>query len=48
MKVILEILICPRDLDWYQFPILTQDVFVEGNLANIYKMIPIDISLNLA
>ena len=33
------------DLDWFECPILTQDVFVEANLANILKITLINISI---
>jgi len=33
-------------MKWYKSPISTHDVFLEGNMSNISKTIPINISRN--
>ena len=33
-----------RETDWYRSPFATHDVYAEGNMANISKTIPINIS----
>jgi hypothetical protein len=35
------------DVKWYQCPILTHNVYSEGNLESILKTIPIDISMHI-
>ncbi len=44
----LENVICDstsdREVDWYRSPFATHDMYAEGNMANISKTIPINIS----
>ena len=35
-----------KKFDWYKCPFSAQSVFIEGNLSNISKTIPINISSN--
>ena len=35
-----------KKFDWFKCPFLAQSVFIEGNLSNISKAIPINISSN--
>ncbi len=44
MEVGTKCFIARGDFDWYQSTIPKQDVYVEGNMANISKTMPIDIS----
>jgi hypothetical protein len=45
MEVAEKYLIIPRDFHWYESFIPTCDVYAEGNIENISKTIPIDISI---
>jgi len=47
LEVGTHILVSSNDIEWYQCPILTHNVYVEWILENISKTIPIDISMKL-